>query len=45
MRDEPQEGPRLFLSIECLNGNYEDFWIAIFKLYVKYGMGEYSCRG
>jgi hypothetical protein len=25
-------------------GNYEDFGIAMFKLCVKYGMGEYSCR-
>ena len=45
MREKHQEGPRLFLSIECLDGNYEDFWIAMFKLCVKYCMREYSCRG
>jgi hypothetical protein len=45
MREEPQEGPRLFLPIECLDSNYEDFWIAMFKLCVKYGMREYSCCG
>jgi hypothetical protein len=45
MRVEYQEGPQLFLSIECLNGNYEDFRIAMFKLRVKYCMREYSCRG
>jgi hypothetical protein len=44
MREEPQEGPRLFLSIKYLEGNYEDYWIAMFKLCVKYGMREYSCR-
>ena len=54
MRMEYQEEPRLFLSIECLDNNYEDFRIAIFKLRVriaifklrvKYCMREYSCRG
>jgi hypothetical protein len=38
-----QEGLRLFLSIECLDGNYEDFRITMFKLRVKYCMREYSC--
>ena len=38
-----QEGPRLFLSIECLDGNYEDFRITMFKLREKYCMREYSC--
>jgi hypothetical protein len=45
MKVDYQEGHRLFLSIECLNGNYEDFRIAMFKLRVKYCMREYSCRG
>ena len=43
MQVEYQEGPRLFLSIECLDGNYEDFRMTMFKLRVKYGMREYSC--
>jgi hypothetical protein len=29
MKVDYQEGHRLFLSIECLNGNYEDCRIAI----------------
>jgi hypothetical protein len=45
MRVEYQEEPRLFLSIECLDSNYEDFGIAMFKLCVKYCMLEYFCRG
>jgi hypothetical protein len=45
MRVEYQEGPRLFLSIERLNSNYEDFGIAMFKLCVKFCIREYSCRG
>ena len=46
MREEPQEGPQLLLSIEYINnGDYEDFWIITFKLCVKDGMREYSCRG
>jgi hypothetical protein len=32
MRVEYQEAPRLFLSIACLDSNYEDFGIAMFKL-------------
>jgi hypothetical protein len=35
MRVEYQEGSRLFLSIECLDSNYADFRIAMFKLRVK----------
>jgi hypothetical protein len=38
-----QEGPRLFLSIECLDGNYKDFRITMFKLRMKHCMREYSC--
>jgi len=45
MRVEYQEEPRLFLSIECLDSNYADFRIAMFKLCVMYCMREYSCRG
>ncbi len=45
MRIEYQEGPQLFLSIEYLGSNYEDFRLAMFKLCVKYCMREYSCRG
>jgi hypothetical protein len=45
MRVEYQEEPRLFLSIECLDSNYEDFEIAMFKPFVKQCMLEYSCRG
>ena len=45
MRVEYQEEPRLFLSIECLDSNNENFRIAMFKLRVKYRMREYSCRG
>jgi hypothetical protein len=36
---------RLFSFIECLDSNYEDFGIAMFKLCVKYCMLEYSCCG
>jgi hypothetical protein len=42
---EYQEEPQPFLSIECLDSNYEDFGIAMFKLCVKYCMLEYFCRG
>ena len=45
MRVEYQEGRRLFLPIECLDSNYEDFRIAMFKLCVQYCMREHSCRG
>ena len=45
MRVEYQEMPWLFLSIECLGSNYEDFGVAMFKLCVKYCTLEYSCRG
>jgi hypothetical protein len=45
MRAEYQEGPQLFLSIECLDSNDKHFGIAMFKLCVKYCMREYSCRG
>ena len=45
MRVEYQEEFGLFWSIECLDSNYEDFRIAMFKLCVKYCMREYSCRG
>ena len=38
MRMEYQEEPRLFLSIECLDNNYEDFRIAMCKLRMKYCM-------
>jgi hypothetical protein len=44
MRVEYQEGPWLFLSIECFDSNYKDFGIAMFKLCVKYCMRENSCR-
>jgi hypothetical protein len=45
MRVECQEEPRLFLSVECLDCNYEDFGVAMFKLCMKCCMLEYSCRG
>ena len=45
MRVEYQEGPQLFLSRECLDSNDEDLRIAMFKLCVKHGMRQYSCRG
>jgi hypothetical protein len=38
MRVEYQEGPQLFLSIEYLDSNYEDFRIAMCKLRMKYCM-------
>jgi hypothetical protein len=44
MREEPQKESRLSVSVEYLEGNNEDLWIALFKLCVKYGMREYSCR-
>jgi hypothetical protein len=45
MRVEYQDGPRLFLSTECLDGNYKDFRTAMFKLRMKYCMREYLCCG
>jgi hypothetical protein len=45
MQVEYLAGPQLFLFIECLDSDYEDVRIAMFKLHIEYCMREYSCRG